>query len=70
MPQIRALMSNAIGRVLFVFNVLGLDAVVRCVDLGGIIDYHCLSFLFIALILLLPFFLEFEVVSRLITGNV
>jgi hypothetical protein len=38
MPQIRALMSNAIGRVLFVFNVLGLDAVVRCVDLGGIID--------------------------------
>jgi hypothetical protein len=35
-------MSNAIGRVLFVFNVLGLDAVVRCVDLGGIIDYEIL----------------------------
>jgi hypothetical protein len=70
MPKVRALMSNAIGRVLFVFNVLGLDAVVRCVDLGGIIDYHCLNFLFIALILLLLFFLEFEVVPRLITGNV
>jgi len=73
MPQVRTLMFNAIGRALLVFNVLGLDVVVRCVDFGGIIDYHCLNFLFIALILLLLFFLEFEVecqVNRLIKYSV
>jgi len=68
--QVRTLISNAIGRVLFVFNVFGLEVIVRCVDYGGIVDYHCLNFLFIALILLLLFSLEFEVAPRLITGNV
>jgi hypothetical protein len=33
----------------FVFNDLRQEASVRFVDIGGIVDHHCLNFLFIIL---------------------
>jgi len=40
-------MSNIICHGRFVFNELWREAIARFVDIGGIVDYYCLNFLFI-----------------------
>ena len=32
--------------VFFMFNVLMWEVIARLIDIGGIVDFHCLNFLF------------------------
>jgi hypothetical protein len=41
-----------------VFSDLKCEVIVRCVDIGGIIDHHCLDFIFITDLKLVLFVVE------------
>jgi hypothetical protein len=45
LSQTRTWISNVV--VFFMFNILRQEVVVRFVDIDGIVDHHCLNFLFI-----------------------
>ena len=47
LSQAETWISNVICHGRFVFNELWREAIARFVDIGGIVDYHCLNFLFI-----------------------
>jgi len=47
LSQARILISIIIRCGLFMFNNLTCDVIVRFVNIGGILDHHCLNFLFI-----------------------